>query len=169
MQASFGGLPDAVLQDIFEQVTLLDTLACEQVCKSWRQALRNPQTWVDLYGSRLFIFVSDSTGEPGYVRDGTGISGTRLQVFKFPILQVAVPSLLSMPSPPSSFSLWLARRWPALTHVSITDLCSNTSSPLENILATCTSAISGLISGPEINLCLGLYHLAHSSVSFAAF
>ncbi|KAL0028782.1 hypothetical protein WJX79_007228 [Trebouxia sp. C0005] len=60
-----------------------------------------------------------------------------------------------MPSPPSSFSLWLARRWPALTHVSITDLCSNTSSPLENILATCTSAISGLISGPEINLCLG--------------
>ncbi|DBB13755.1 TPA: hypothetical protein ACH3X3_000763 [Trebouxia sp. C0006] len=65
---------------------------------------------------------------------------------------VAVPSLQSMPSFLSSFSLWLARRWPALTHVSIIDLCEDTVAPLENILATCTSSISGSILGPEIAL-----------------
>ncbi len=92
MQASFVGLPDlpsAVLKDILEQVSLLDKLACEQVCKSWRQAVRNPETWVALYGARLLIVVNDSTEEPGYRRDGTGRSDTMLQVSKPPILQVA--------------------------------------------------------------------------------
>ena len=46
MQASFVGLPDlpcAVLKDILEQVSLLDRLTCEQVCRSWRQAMRTPK------------------------------------------------------------------------------------------------------------------------------
>ncbi len=46
MQASFVGLPDLpcpVRKDILEQVSLLDKLACEQVCKSWKQAVQSPQ------------------------------------------------------------------------------------------------------------------------------
>jgi len=75
MQASFVGLPDlpsAVLRDILGQVSLLDKLTCEQVCKSWRQAVQNPQIWVALYGTQLSVLLSDSTGPPGYVRDSTG-------------------------------------------------------------------------------------------------
>ena len=171
MQASFVGLPDlpsAVLKDILEQVSLLDKLACEQVCKRWRQAVQNPQIWVALYGTRWSIILIDSIEASGYSRDGTGISDLMLQGSKSHILQVAVPSLQSMPSPPCSFSLWLARRWPALTHVSITDFSIDTGSFLGNIFATCTSSISGSISGPEIRLYLGVYHLVHSFVSSAA-
>ncbi len=171
MQASFAGLPDlpsAVLKDILEQVSLLDRLTCEQVCKSWRQAMRNPQTWAALYGTRLSIVLTDSTGVPGYSRDSTGTSDIILQCSKAPILQVAVPSLQSVPSLPSSFSLWLARRWPALTHVSIIDFCKDTVAPLENILATCTSSVSGSISGPEIALRSGVYHMVRAFVSIAA-
>ncbi len=170
MPASCVGLPDlpgAVLKNILEQVSLLDKLACEQVCKSWMQAMQNPETWIALYGARLLVVFSDITEEPEFRRDSRGISDTLLQL-KPPVLQVAVPSLHSMPSPPSNFSLWLARRWSALTHVSFTEFSSSTGSPLENIFATCTSAISGSISGPEIKLCLGVYHLVHSIVSFAA-
>ena len=151
MHASLVGLPDlpsAVLKEIFEQVSLLDRLTCEQVCKSWRQTVRSPQNWAALYGTELSIILDDSTG----------ISDIFLQGSKFLILRVAVPSLQSVPSFPSSFSLWLARRWPALTHVSIIDCCNDTGSPLENILATCTSSISGSDSGPEIKLRLGVYH-----------
>lgn len=122
MQASFVGLPDlpsAVLRDILGQVSLLDKLTCEQVCKSWRQAVQNPRIWVALYGTRWSIILIDSIEAPGYSRDGTGISDLMLQGPKSHILQVAVPSLQSMPSPPCSFSLWLARRWPALTHVQV--------------------------------------------------
>ncbi len=168
MQASFVGLPDlpsAALKDILEQVSLLDRLTCEQVCKSWRQALRNPQTWAVLYGTRMSIVLIDSTGLPGYSRDSTGISDTILQCSNAPILQVAVPSLLSVPSFPSSFSLWLARRWPALTHVSFTDLCEDS---LENILSACASSISGSNSEPEIKLRSGVYHLVRAFVSIAA-
>ncbi len=161
MQASFVGLPDlpcAVLKDILEQVSLLDRLTCEQVCRSWRQAMRNPQTWAALYGTQLSILLTDSTG----------ISDTNLQCSEAPMLQVAVPSLQSMPSFLSSFSLWLARRWPALTHVSIIDLCEDTVAPLENILATCTSSISGSILGPEIALRSGVCHLVCAFVSIAS-
>ncbi len=45
MQASFVGLhdlPSAILRDILGQVSLLDKLTCEQVCKSWRQAVQKP-------------------------------------------------------------------------------------------------------------------------------
>ena len=173
MQASFVGLPDlpsAVFKHILEQVSLLDRLACEQVCKSWRQTVRNPQNWAALYGTRLSIVLVDSTGVPGYLRDSTGISDIILGWSKpgGPILQVAVPNLQSVPSFPSSFSLWLARRWPALTHVSIIDFCNDTGSALENILTTCTSSISGSISGPEIKLRLGVYHLVPFFVSIAA-
>ena len=111
MQASFVGLPDlpsAVLKDILEQVSLLDKLAGEQVCKSWRQAVQNPQIWVALYGTRWSTILIDSIEAPGYSRDGTGISDLMLQGSKSHILQVAVPSLRSPHLRVVSVFGWLA-------------------------------------------------------------
>ncbi len=146
----------------------LISLLVNKSVKAGGKQCKNPQIWVALYGTQLSVLLSDSTGPPGIVRDSTGTPDVFLQVSKRPLPMVSVPSLQSVPSSPSSFGLWLARRWPALTQVTIIDNCHDMGSALDNILANCKSSISGSISGPEIMLHVGVYHLVHSFVSIAA-
>ncbi len=50
MSSTFAQLPAAVLSDIFWLTPFLDTLRCEQVCRSWQKVLnRSSETSEDLF------------------------------------------------------------------------------------------------------------------------